>query len=421
MSGNDRARFAIILTLVAATTGCGSSGDDATPGDEVGSDATSDGIVVDTNAPPTDVAEVGVDGNLPEVGSDSRVEVDADADVAPPSTTPIVYVGLANGNVARFDLDATSGTLTAHGTPFAAGNFPSFLAFDAAHLRVFAVLEGSDKVGAFSLAPGTGALTAINVVGTASGPTHLAFDPTGAWLLTADYNAGAVDVFPIGKGGMLGASSDRQSPGTNAHQVVFDASGKFVFVPAKGSDVVAQYLFDVGSGKLTANTPKSLATAAKAGPRHLDFHPSGKWAYLIDELDSTISALSYDAVKGTFTSMQTVSTLPAGFDPKKNTGAEVHVAPSGTFVYGSNRGHDSIVAFSVDATTGKLTLASHTPTGGKTPRHFSLARGGSIALVANQDSSNVVTFRVSGGTLTTLTTTAVGSAAYWAGEVDVPR
>jgi 6-phosphogluconolactonase len=155
-------------------------------------------------------------------------------------------------------------------------------------------------------------------------------------------------------------------------------------------------------------------TAVGAGPRHIAFHPSAPFAYRIAETASTMTSYAFDTSKGTLSALATLSTLPAGFTGT-NTGAEVEVAPSGRFVYGSNRGSDTIAVFAVDATTGQLTAVDHTPTGGQTPRHFSIDPTGQILLVANQGTGNVVTFRMDAATgkLTQLGTTPVGASPFY--------
>jgi 6-phosphogluconolactonase len=385
---------------------------------------------------PTDTATSGVDTSTSrdvdpgdtlatEGGKDVTTDTASggDADATPPvETNKVLYVGGGDGKISLFTLDTTSGALTPSGD-LDAGDYPSFLAFDVAHLHLFAVLESSNRVAAFSIAKGTGALTKLGDVASPGGPTHVSVDRTGKYAMVANYGGGTALVFSIGADGSLGAQTDSKSPGTNSHQIITDPSNAFAFVPNKGSDTVSQYVFDASKGTLTANASARLSLPAGSGPRHLAFHPDGKHAYLIDELNDTMTALSFDSSKGTLASIQTITTLPASFDPSKNTCAEVQIAPSGKFVYGSNRGHDSIVIYSVDAATGMLTLVGHEPTGGKTPRHFSIDDTGTFLFAANQASSNVVTFRIdpAKGTLTKLTTTTISSNAYFAAVAAIPK
>lgn len=321
-----------------------------------------------------------------------------------PVGTPYVYVGSYANAIHVFELDRDTGALTARGAPVSAPPSPSFLAVapDARHL--FAVNEadnvdgtGSGAVSAFSVDAGTGALTFLNRVSSqGAGPAHVSTDRSGRFVFVANYNGGSVAVFPVSDDGRLGAAVDTEAHGGGAqsHAVVVDPSNRYLFVPNKGLSNVAQYRFDATTGALTPGSPAALALPSGAGSRHLAFHPSLPYAYLINELDDTLSALAFDAAAGTLSVLQTLSTLPDGVDGGDNSGAEVQVAPSGSFVYGSNRGHDSIVIYSVDAATGRLTLVGHQPTGGSTPRSFHIEASGEYMLVANQSSNEVVTFRV---------------------------
>jgi 6-phosphogluconolactonase len=191
-----------------------------------------------------------------------------------------------------------------------------------------------------------------------------------------------------------GSSVDpaRQS-GPHAHAVTLDGSGRYAFVPDLGIDKVMIYRFDADRGKLEPNDEPWVEVAAGAGPRQLVMHPQGGYAYLINELDSTMMAFRCDGDKGTLQEIQTLSTLPADFSGA-STCAEVQISPSGRFLYGSNRGHDSIVTYAVDQTDGTLTCIGHESTQGKTPRNFAVGPDGRFLLAANQDTDNVVVFRL---------------------------
>jgi 6-phosphogluconolactonase len=216
-------------------------------------------------------------------------------------------------------------------------------------------------------------------------------------VLVANYTAGSTAVFPILPNGSLGAATDVKSPGTNAHLAITNPSGGFVFVPCLGSNFIAQYTFDATQGKLAPNAPATVSPPPASGPRHLAFHPNEKFAYGINETASTMSAYGFDVGTGRLTLIQTLSTIPSNF-ASPNTGAEVAMNPSGGFVYGSNRGHDSIVTFAVNAATGQLTLVGHEPTGGKTPRSFAVDPAGTFLFAANQASGTVSGFRLDPGT-----------------------
>jgi 6-phosphogluconolactonase len=250
-----------------------------------------------------------------------------------------------------------------------------------------------------------------------SGPAHLAVDATGGWLLAANYGEGNVTMVRIEPDGSLGDAVATLATGANAHQVVLDPANAHALVPNLGDDTVSQLVFDPSGGLAPDG---EVAMPAGSGPRHLAFHPSAPFAYVIGEVGDTMTALAYDAATGRLTPLATVSTLPAGVDGADSFGAEVAVDPSGRFLYGTNRGHDSVVVYAIDPVTGLLTLVEHESTGGSWPRHFSLSADGSLLLVANQRSDTVVAFRVdpADGTLSPLATTPVGPGPAFVGLLD---
>jgi 6-phosphogluconolactonase len=338
---------------------------------------------------------------------------------------PFVYVGSYENAIHVFALNSETGALAAQGAPVTVNPSPSFLAFAPDLENVYAVNEadnvdttGSGAVSAFALDRGTGGLTFLNRVSSGgAGPAHVLVDPSGRFALVANYNGGNFSVLPLGTNGELGAAvaGEDHGDGAQAHQVVLDPSNRFLFVANKGRSDISQYRFDATTGSVTPNTPPELDLAGGAGTRHLAFHPSLPYAYAINELDDTVVVLAFDAAAGTLTMVQTLSSLPAGANGGQSTGAEIQVAPSGRFVYGSNRGgNDTIVIYSVDAANGRLALVGHQPTGGDTPRSFQIERSGRVLLVANQDSDQVVSFRVDTdtGLLTELTRTSVPSPAF---------
>ncbi len=293
-----------------------------------------------------------------------------------------------------------------------AGPNPSYLAFDPSRRFLYAVNELKEfggaptgSVSAFGLDPATGSLSFLNHQPShGTDPCHLIVDRTGRYVLAANFNSGTVCVLPIQQDGSLGEASDvilhqgssldpvRQTR-PHAHAVVMDETGQHVFVPDLGMDKVMIYKFDTQRGKLEPNDAPWFQTQAGAGPRQLVLHPRSDLAYLINELNSTVTALRYNKAKGSLQEIQTITTLPAEFKGA-NICAEIQISPSGKFLYASNRGHDSIVAYAIDPVDGTLTCLGHTSTQGKTPRHFSMDPQGSFLLVANQDSDTVVTFKI---------------------------
>ena len=321
------------------------------------------------------------------------------------------YTWKASKGIYLSRLDPATGALEAPVLAGAATN-PSFVAIHPSRRFLYAVGEvdrfGGQKGGvlsAFAVDPQSGKLTLLNQRSSRGpGPCHVAVDRTGRWALVANYSGGSVACLPIQQDGRLGEATDfvqhkgssvnpQRQQGPHAHAAYFDAANRFVFVPDLGLDKVMIYRFDAAKGKLVPNDPAFVAMAPGAGPRHLAFHPNGRFAYVINEINSTVTVLSYDAAGGALKPIESVSTLPEGFRGKSTT-AEVAVHPFGKFLYGSNRGHDSIVAFAIDAESGKLRLIGHEPTQGKTPRNFAIDVLGDFLVAANQDSDNVVVFRI---------------------------
>jgi len=239
-------------------------------------------------------------------------------------------------------------------------------------------------------------------------PCHISLDREGKWLLGANYSGGSVFVLPIGEDGKLGEATalvkhegrsvdPRRQTAPHAHSINLGPAGRFAFAADLGLDKVLIYRFDAAKGTLTPNDPPFAAAAPGAGPRHFSFHPTGKWAYAINEMNCTVTAYACDAAKGALAPIQSISTLPKGFEGN-NSCAEVLVHPLGRFLYGSNRGHDSIAVFAVDAGTGRLTALGHEPTGGKHPRNFRIDPAGKYLLAANRDTNNVVVFGIDAAT-----------------------
>jgi 6-phosphogluconolactonase len=329
----------------------------------------------------------------------------------PPASVP-VYIGTYTGpgkgqGIYLTHLDLAAGTLSPPEVVAETVN-PTFLALHPSHKFLFAVNEVMEFNGkkdggvtGFAIDAGNGKLTEINQqLSGGTGPCHLSFSPDGKHVLIANYVGGSFEVVPVGEDGKMAEPScviqdDKSNPKRqpHGHCIQFDPAGKFVVADDLGLDKIFVFHFDAAKGVLTANDPPAVDTAKGAGPRHLAFHPNGKWAYNINELNSTMNAYAWDGERGVLTELQSLSTLPADFHGKSSC-AEVQVHPSGRFLYGSNRGDDSIAIFKIDAETGKLTPSGHTPVGGKTPRNFALDPAGNWLLAANQDSGNVVVFKV---------------------------
>jgi 6-phosphogluconolactonase len=327
--------------------------------------------------------------------------------VVPVTAEELVFIGRGDKNIHVGKLDTSTGALT-DVRQAAELPAPSFICIAPNHHFLYAVSEGrtAEKSGisAFAIGP-DGALTLLNRQPSGgAGPCYVAVDPEGKCVLAANYASGSMVVFPLQSDGSLGARStfiqDHGSSGVNpgrqegphAHCALTDPGDHYAFDCDLGLDQVLIYKIDPATGILTPNDPPFFSGKPGAGPRHLTFHPNGRFAYLINELDSTIVTLAYDASKGTLAAQQTSALLPEDFKGK-STAAEVAVHPSGKFVYGSNRGHDSITVFSCDPETGHLTLVEHHSSGGKTPRNFEIDPTGGFLLAANQ-SGEIVVFRI---------------------------
>ena len=259
------------------------------------------------------------------------------------------------------------------------------------------------SVSAFSIDPKTARLTPLNQQPSHGAATcYVSIEQTGKFALAANYSKGNVIMLPIMADGKLGPASDivqhsgsSADPGRQkaprAHCIIPGPGNRYAFAADLGIDKIVIYRMDLENGKLLPHGEVKMKPGA--GPRHFTFHPNGRYAYLIQELNSTMTAFAYHAEKGTLEELQTLSTLPEDFKGQ-NFCADVHVSPSGKFVYGSNRGHNSIAMFAVDEKTGTLTSLGQEPTGGRTPRNFAIDPTGTYLLAANQDTSNIVAFRI---------------------------
>ena len=324
----------------------------------------------------------------------------------------LLYVGTYTSGTSEgiylYGMNAATGALTQLGS--AKSINPSFLVVNAGRF-LYAVNEVPDLEGkrtggvsAFAIDRSSPKLTFINQQPSeGADPCHLSFDRQRKHLLVANYTSGTVAVLPIQRDGSLGPAVDvkqhegagprEQQKGPHAHCIKLDRANRYAFAADLGSDKVMIYRFNAVSGKLEPGPQPSATLHAGAGPRHLTFHPNGKYLYVINELDSSLTTFKYDPVRATLTAFETVSTLPRDFSGTSYC-ADIHVNKSGRFLYGSNRGHNSIVVFAIDPRTGRLNLVQHVSTEGNWPRNFVIDPAGRFLLVANQRSENVVVFRI---------------------------
>lgn len=313
--------------------------------------------------------------------------------------------------VFRFDL--ATGQLTPAGLAAETPN-PTFLTLATSGKFLYAVNEVSQfrgeaagSISAFSIDPSTGRLTLLNQVpARGTGPCHISLDHTGKNALAANFGSGSIAVFPIQPDGSLrpasafaqdhGSGPNPRQAAPHAHSINVSPDNRLAIAAEFGTDRLLVYRFDAEAGTITPAEPPQVTMKPGSAPRHFAFHPNGKFAYALNEIDSTVTALRYDSARGAFETLQNLSALPAGFSGQ-NTAAEVVAHPSGKFLYTSNRGHNSIAVFAIDA-EGKLRLITHVACGGKTPRGFNVDPTGRWLLAANQSTHNVAVFAIDGDT-----------------------
>lgn len=284
---------------------------------------------------------------------------------------------------------------------------PTFLDVDESNLKLYTIAEGVDSQNqrcgeafAFGIDPSTGKLSFLNKEITVPAPTcHITLDKTNQCLMVSSYHGGMIGLSPLLRDGRIGATSDIQrhegrsilpiQDRPRAHSIFVDRLNRFLAVCDLGLDRIVLYKLDLNAYRFILHGEVQVAPGS--GPRHFVFHPSLAYGYVINELNATITAFSYDEDKGELSEIQTISTLPNSYEDE-NACADIHISPDGKFLYGSNRGHDSIVVYAIDPISGQLTLVEFASTIGKHPRNFAISPDGDFLLVANRDSNNIVTF-----------------------------
>lgn len=338
--------------------------------------------------------------------------------------------------IYRFLFNLGTGTLTQDGEATEAIN-PSYLTMDKSRSFLYAVNELKEykgqacgSVSAYRVDSETHRLTLLNTQPTGgTDPCHVIVNNENSHVFVSNFMSGSVCVFPIAEDGSLGEAScfiqhsgssvkqARQSS-PHAHSLIFDEYGQLAFVPDLGIDKVMIYRTDSSRGSLEPNGIPFFKARPGAGPRHCVFGRNFRYCYLINELDSSISVLSYNSDSGALYELQKVPTVPDGSVPE-NTCADVHISPDGRFLYGSNRGHNSIIVYAIDQESGQLSYVDITPSGGEIPRNFTIDPTGSYVLVCNQDSDNIAVFRIDNetGRLSKVSETAVPTPVcvktYW--------
>jgi 6-phosphogluconolactonase len=332
----------------------------------------------------------------------------------------LMYVGTYTGPKSQgiyvFRFDPVSGAIEPMGLAAEVKN-PSFLAIHPDGKHLYTVNETSDwqgkpggSVTAFRIEGPSGKLTKLNALSSGGdGPCHLSVDKTGRCVLVANYGGGSVASLSLNDDGSLKAQgsfhqhagpvhlAERQG-GPHGHSINVSPDNQFAFAADLGLDKILIYRLDPAQGTITRHDPPHASVAPGSGPRHFTFLPNGRFAYVINEISCTVTGFAYDPKRGSLREIQTVSTLPAGqsVKPEYST-AEIVAHPTGRFIYGSNRGHDTIAVFSVDS-DGKLTLVENTPTQGKTPRNFAVDPTGRYLFAENQSSDSIVVFHIDAST-----------------------
>jgi len=286
---------------------------------------------------------------------------------------------------------------------------PSYLVIHPVNRHLYAVSEIMETQGkqsglvvAYAIDPRTGTLNQVNQqLSEGSAPCYLSLDQQGRHVLVANFGGGTITVLPLEGNGTLGqaictvhhqgSSIKPQQKAPHPHFIQYDPDHSFVFVADLGIDQVLLYRLEPSSRSLLLHGTVSLP--AGAGPRHIAFHPERPYVYVINELDSTIAAYSFSREEGMLEAIQSISTLPDDWEGR-NDCADIHFSPCGRFLYGSNRGHDSIAVYRVDAATGRLALLEHVITYGHKPRNFVIAPNGRFLLAANQGTDNIVTYQI---------------------------
>jgi 6-phosphogluconolactonase len=294
---------------------------------------------------------------------------------------------------------------------------PSFLEFHPNKKYLYAANEGNNTVSAYAIDPATAKLTALNAQPSlGKGPCHVAVDPKGRFLYVSNYGSGQLGVYLLNPDGTIGAVADsiqdkgNPSQKPHMHSVIPSADGKFIYASDLGIDKIMVYSVDQKTGKLTPGAVPYAEVKAGDGPRHFAIHPNGNFGYSACELASVVNSFSIVKGSGALVPLERVTMLPGDFTGKSYA-ADIHFSPDGKFLYASNRGHESLAIYGVNAKTGKLTVAGHAETHGKHPRNFLVDQKGEFVIATNRDNDNVVFFKRNSST---------GQLTYTGKEISIP-
>lgn len=289
------------------------------------------------------------------------------------------------------------------------------------YVFLYAALQSTNQVSSFRIDQKSGKLSHIHTTNVIDNPVYIIPDRTNKYLLTAYYGANRVAIYPvIGDSIIEGNPVVNLSAGTNPHCIQTDPTNRFVFVPAKGSDEILLYHFNENNGKISENTPGNIPSEQGAGPRHLTFHPSKDIVYVVNENNSTVCTYGLDTTTGLLNEIHTITTLPQDYSGE-NTCADIHISPYGKWLYASNRGHNSIVAFSVQENTGALVSINWYSTE-PVPREFAISSSGKYLYAGGESSGKIAAYEIQAdGSLEKITTVTAGSSVTWIEVVGVYR
>ncbi len=332
-----------------------------------------------------------------------------------------IYVTLLEERqIVTFEQDPETGELTRLRSIDCPAE-PACIAVSSDRDTLFVSLRSSGELASYRIDPDTGELTLLSVVSGGSDPAFVLPDASGRFLITAYYESNCVTVHALEPDGSI-VPDVLQTVRTaeKAHGLAFNAAQTSLYVPHTGGNRLYHFHFDGDTGELTPADPAFTATPVEDHPRHIALHPSGQWAYVSNEAGDSVGVFAIDDATGTLDHIQTLSTIPDGFDGEQNSTAHCEMSPDSRFVYVANRGHNSIACFAIDQETGLVTLLEQEPTEA-VPRSFTIHRDGRFMYAAGQESGRLAGFRIEpDGRLTRLGTWESGPISWWAFSVVTP-
>jgi 6-phosphogluconolactonase len=417
-----RTRWWTGLASVAVGLGCGDSGGDGegTSGANTGGSITGTLDTDTTDSPPVTGDDTVAETTAGPPQTESGSSEGSTGDRVAPEGSFWVFV-TADQGVSTWSMDPATGALSFE-RALRVGSNVGPLAIRPDLSALYVGVTGQQQAHAHAIDPVTAELSPLGQVDLGFNPVYLATDNTGRSLLSVTFGGSELAIFPIGIDGSLGgAETQRLGTPLEPHAILTDASNQWLVVPHRTPDVIGQYAFDANTGMVSPNAVPQANAMRGAGARHLVFHPDRGYAYLADEFSDSVSTYAFDEGTGQLSLLETVSTLPNDFPGGDNTCADVHITPDGRFVYVSNRGHDSLAMFSVDAGTGQLSSLGQVPTEPR-PREFEVSPRGRYVYAAGQDSGRLASYTVDQGTgvLVPGPVVDVGPDPLWVLAIELP-